>query len=67
MWPGLDAVHSPPSITEFLDEWSCVPAPPTACTWTAIKSALMSHATRVDSNNFTMPYLTLPSIPAFGS
>jgi len=28
---------------------------------------LMSYAIGVDSNNFTMPYLALPSIPAYGS
>jgi hypothetical protein len=28
---------------------------------------LMSYAAGVDSNSFTMPYLALPSIPAYGS
>ena len=37
VWPGLDAAHSPSSIAEFMGEWICVPAPPVACTWTAIK------------------------------
>jgi len=37
VWPGLDAAHSPPSIAEFMVEWSCVSAPPMACTWAAMK------------------------------
>jgi hypothetical protein len=28
---------------------------------------LTSYATRIDSNTFTIPYLALPSIPAYGS
>jgi len=60
VWPGLDAAHSPQSISESMDEWSCVPAPHMACTWTAIKFTFNLNATGVDSNSFTMPCLALP-------
>jgi hypothetical protein len=67
VWPGLDAAHSPPSISEFMDEWSCVSAPLWPVRGQLLSLPLMSYAAGVDSNSFTMPYLALPSILAYGS